>query len=628
LEVYGVCTPGKVHVIGVCKLKKALAYGFRTTLAALLVVAMVIGVLRPVSVSAIADPTTAPAVNAVYGFTFSDGSVGFLVDYTLNYAVLPTETATASYLVVFIDTDGTTQLRSVAPYAFHTLGYGRGTAWISFSAAEVATLNITSANITNYRVWLTGNPTLTWATNPPKTIAGVDSWTTTSADGMLALRVLYYADSFELAWSIDMIQSTALGNRLTTTGESYFDNVITGLRTLAPDAYANTSVLPGQNGIDYTTSFGAVAAGAIISGSPVTMTSGINTLNATGTGVFTITLANGTTGNITNGTGNMSSYPEDLTAGTNTVTVTANGTLIARVALVNTQTLMDTSTSGTGLDASPTAALFGIPTGAMTTFIWVIFGVVVAAAAAFGITRSDIPSTGSGVGGAATLVFGIWIVGGGLIGVVDTTFIAGILMACGAYVGYILFFKSGGDIGRTVMFLAFMLIVTAMAGGIVEGYSPIASTTLTADITTASTTINVASTTGFNGHGIIVIGNERIVYPKKNATQFIDAGLQGVVRGASGTEKQSHLAGSVVRQIETSMFNDTLDYNIALLADSAGSMAFITVPIALWTLLLQMITIPVAFIGTGSVWITMLWAVIGVGLLVSILIAVTGGRRI
>lgn len=609
-------------------MNKALSYWFRTILASLLIVATLVGVLRPVPAHAIANPDTAPSVNAVYGFTFSDGSVGFLIDYTLNYAVLPTETATAAYLGVFIDTDNVTQLRSVAPYAFHTNGYGQGVMWIAFTAAEVAANNINSSNISAYRIWLTGNPTLTWPADPPKTIAGIDIWTTTSASGMLALRVLYYADVFELAWSIDMIQATSVGNRLTTTGASYFTNVIPGLRTLAPDAFSDSSVTPGINNINYSGSFGAVATGAIIAGSPVTLIDGSNILNATGAGTFVLTLNNGTTGNISNGTGTISSSPSDLSAGTNTITVTAPGTLTANVTLSTTQARKDASNNGTGLDARPVAALFGIPAGALTTIIWVILGVVAAAGAAFGITRTDIPSSGSGVGGAATLIFGIWILGGGLIGVVDTTFVAGVLMACGAFIGYVMFFRSGGDIGRTVMFLAFMFIVTAMAGGIVEGYSPIATTTLSADISATATTINVPSTVGFPSHGILVIGSERIAYHSTTATQFRGTFWKPLVRGSSGTTAEAHLSGSGVRQIETSMFNDTLDYSIALLTDSSGAMAFITVPLALWSLLLMIITIPIAFIGTGAVWITLVWAVIGLGLIVSVLVAMAGGRRI
>lgn len=80
---------------------------------------------------AIDDPDSPPSVNAVYVYSFSDGSVGVLIDYYLDYtAPYPDETATESYLAVFVDTDGTTQLKSVAPYTFVDSGYGRGLIWI------------------------------------------------------------------------------------------------------------------------------------------------------------------------------------------------------------------------------------------------------------------------------------------------------------------------------------------------------------------------------------------------------------------------------------------------------------------------------------------------------------------
>jgi len=109
---------------------------------------------------AIADPDSPPQVSAVYVYEFSDGSVGALIDYYLDYGTLPDETVTEAYLAVFVDTDGTTQLKSVAPYTFVDSGYGRGLAWIPFTSAEATAASLDSANQADYRIWLTGNPTL------------------------------------------------------------------------------------------------------------------------------------------------------------------------------------------------------------------------------------------------------------------------------------------------------------------------------------------------------------------------------------------------------------------------------------------------------------------------------------
>src|SRR3990172_9896258 len=185
----------------------------RRILVILLVISILLGVSSPAL--AIADPDTAPQISASYVYEFLDGSVGVLMDYFLNYAALPTETATAAYLMVFYDTVSSTQFKAVAPYTFVDSGYGRGLIWILFSATEVATLGINSADIADYEVWLTGNPALSWAGDPPKTTAGIDQWNDTGdMSVLLALRILYYADILELAWSLNMIESTSEGNRL------------------------------------------------------------------------------------------------------------------------------------------------------------------------------------------------------------------------------------------------------------------------------------------------------------------------------------------------------------------------------------------------------------------------------
>ena len=232
---------------------------------------LALSILSPSPLYAIDDPDTPPQVSAVYAYEFSDGSIGVLIDYYLDYAVLPSETATEAYFAVFVDTDGTTQLKAVAPYTFVDSGYGRGLVWIPFTATEAASYSLDSADIASYRIWLVGNPTLTWSGDTPKTISTIDQWNT---DGdmnvLLAFRILYYADVLELAWSLDMVEATADGNKLTSVGSSYFENVISGCRTLAPSAFSDTTSAPDYMTITYDTAFGATATSgtATVAGDP------------------------------------------------------------------------------------------------------------------------------------------------------------------------------------------------------------------------------------------------------------------------------------------------------------------------------------------------------------------------
>ena len=209
----------------------------------IVLVAVLVSFLNALPVAAIAQPDSPSQIRTVYAYEdlLEDGDQGYLIDYYSDYAVLPTESITEAYLVVLIDTDGTTQLRSVAPYAFNDDGYGRGIAWIYFSAADAPVWNQA------YFIWIVGNPTLTWAGGtPPKTIGGIDVWQTAGTDTaqLVASRVLYYAAVLEAAWAQDMIEATSVGDRLTTTGESYFMNAMPNIRTFAPLAFSAGTVEP------------------------------------------------------------------------------------------------------------------------------------------------------------------------------------------------------------------------------------------------------------------------------------------------------------------------------------------------------------------------------------------------
>jgi len=417
-------------------------------------VALVLGIIAMVvtvsPVLAIADPDVPPQVNAVYVYEdlLESGDIGVLVEYYLEYAVPPTETVTEAYLVTFVDTDGTTQLKTVAPYAFVDSGYGIGLAWIYFTAAEVATYSIDDANEALYRVWLTGNPTVPsgWTGDPPRTIVGVDDWVATG-DGdpnvLLALRVLSYADTLELEWLLDMVEATSLGNKLTTVGESYFENVITNLRTMAPAAFSSSILEPDLEDIDYTTLFGATATGAIVVGTPVTLVEGANVLQVNATGTFILALEQGTIGTATSGTATINGSPVDLVAGDNTITVTiAPGppdTVLVDVELQDTTTGLEDATTGTGFDLTAMATSFGLSRWWFSSAVWLILSVLICAAA---LKASASHLEGAGSGKMLFPLFFVCVVGGILLGLLKP--VVGIVLfisIAGFFVGYILFFR-------------------------------------------------------------------------------------------------------------------------------------------------------------------------------------------
>lgn len=598
-----------------------------------LLLAMLLLIVVALPVFAIADPVTPPEASAIYVFEFSDGSIGVYIDYYLDYASpYPGETATESYLASFIDIDGTTQLKTVAPYTYVRSGYTRGAIWIPFTADEVTTYSISSANQALYRVWLMGNPTVPsgWAGDPPKTIIALSDWLDTGDMSLrLAEYVLFYADILELEWSVDLVEMTALGNKLTGNGEDYFENVIPNLRTLAPNCFSAGETTPLLEDLDYSTEFGATITGAIINGAPLYLASGTTVIQALATGNFTATLSQGTTGQIVNGTAIISSSPSALVSGANQIVVTAApGSLSVTVSATGLQAQQERDVSGTGWDLTTLAAVFGMSRAVFSAGVWIIISVLICGATFAASKRRDAWG-GEGAGKVVMLVFGVCIIGGVLLGLVIPKVAALLFISYGGFVGYVLFFKNGtGDVGRTVMFMGYMWLVVCVSGGILQGITPTAITYLTADLTVADTVVTVNSTRGFREPGTLVIGSERIAYFDTTNSTFRGTFWRPLVRGSSDTTAVAHLSGARVRMPETALLNNSLDYNIALLSDASGLQAFVTVPLALFNIITSFMFLPLGFLGTDMVILTVIWGLVVLGTLVTLWIALAGGRRV
>ena len=414
-------------------------------LTGLLLSALVIAV--PTPTFAIADPVNLQVLAVyVYEDCLEDGDTGVLIYYLIDYALnttLPSETATEAYLFIFMDTDGTTQLKAASPYTFVDGGYGYGMAWIYFTASETATCDLDSINSTLYSVRLVGNPTIPsgWTGVPPTTSAGIDYWQVAGDTGVLvALRVLYYADQLELLWGLDMIQSTALGSKLTELGAEYFRRVIPELDTISPSAFSSSEYDPLDPDVDYTLEFGAIVTSgtATVEGSPITLIEGTNTAVAVNTiGSITAVLKKGTVGTATSGTGIVTGSPVELVAGTSTLAVTTSGTIIFYVVLNTTQTAMTNTIIGTGWDLTTLAVMFGMSRMWMSGIVWSVVTLLVCAA----VYKKAREGNNQSAGKVTFLIFNVTFLGGIVIGMMP--WLAGVLifLGCDAFIGYILFFK-------------------------------------------------------------------------------------------------------------------------------------------------------------------------------------------
>jgi len=564
------------------KFTKRLLFAFLATLLA-------VSVILPVTPAyAIPEPDSTLQVSAVYVYEdlLEDDDLGILIDYYIDYGTIPDDVVTDAYLAAFIQTDGTTQLKSVAPYTFVNSGYGRGLVWIYFTASEVSTYGITQANEALHDIWLMGNPTLPWTEDtatgsmdgaiaddggvqtdetaesnsaaandmtllpavpavgdayyfgnddrfdlltinigtqgdgtweitweywdgsawselsgltdgttafeaavgnrdvsfdiptdwnktlvdtltlywvrarvssytavvtqplgtqswvnpgdPLKQVAGIDYWQTSGVTStVVALRVLYYADVLEIAWSLDMIEVTASGNKLTSTGESYFENVISSLRVIAPAAFATSEVSPTIEDLDYTTLFGATATGVIV-GTPLTLAEGTTNVNTSGAGDIVFELERGTVGTVSGAV--VTGSPLTLVAGTNTATVTGAGAITVIVNLEDTTTAFRDVITGTGFDLTDVATAFGMSRWFFSGVVWLIMSVLICAAVYHGVAEGRY-GVGGGMGKIVIIVFDICIIGGALLGLLKPVVAVGMFLIFGMFIGYVLFFR-------------------------------------------------------------------------------------------------------------------------------------------------------------------------------------------
>ena len=407
--------------------------------------------LMPAIALAIDDPDDLQiTAGYVYDDLLEEGDVGILIDYFIDYSITgnPTETANEAYLGVFVDIDGVTQLKSVAPYAYDDLGYGRGLIWIYFTAAEVTTHGIDRADIALYKLWLTGNPTLSWDADPPKVIAGINYWqpVDTSTSMLFALRILSLAQALTTAWApTELIEETPLGHRLTSAGEDYFSNTIQNLRLMTPSVFSAGTSMPVQEDLDYSTVFGATIEDGTgtLPVTPLVLVEGANTVTITGTGTFLVELVKGTEGTAESDVGGavVTTSPVALVYGVNTITVTQAGTdeFTITVNLVNTQTTITDTVTGTVFDLSGLAVRFGLSTMMLSGMVWMVISILVCAAV---YKISDTSGGYRGTGGKTVLiVFDICLIGGAVLGLLPVLVAALLFIGFGVLTGYVLFFK-------------------------------------------------------------------------------------------------------------------------------------------------------------------------------------------
>jgi len=177
--------------------------------------------------------------------------------------------------------------------------------------------------------------------------------------------------------------------------------------------------------------------------------------------------------------------------------------------------------------------------------------------------------------------------------------------------------------------MMFIWMMVCLAGSVAQGHVDFVSRTLETAIDEDDDVVTVTTNTnGFPSSGIIVIGNERIAYSVRTDTTFEGGIVRPLTRGAEGTDAAEHEAGVQVTSVTGSMMNAMGSYNIAVMQDTAGLIAFIAVPFAFLALIGTFFFLPLSFLGTDLQWLMYLWAVIGIGMVVAIAMVALGARRV
>jgi hypothetical protein len=179
---------------------------------------------------------------------------------------------------------------------------------------------------------------------------------------------------------------------------------------------------------------------------------------------------------------------------------------------------------------------------------------------------------------------------------------------------------------KLITFFIMAWLGLAILGSVLQGSGGVVVTKLTASITSTTTSpIAVTSTNGFPSSGFVVIGGERISYTTKDSTHFGTAGnpnTRGYKVDGIGGSAVVHTNTSEVSTVEVDKLKQMMDHTITTIQDASGPFAFITIGYAFFSMLGQVFfKMPFDMLGTDLAFITYIWAALGIGALVSIVLS-------
>jgi hypothetical protein len=173
--------------------------------------------------------------------------------------------------------------------------------------------------------------------------------------------------------------------------------------------------------------------------------------------------------------------------------------------------------------------------------------------------------------------------------------------------------------------IAVFLLGTILSMVISDGQG-MAASRLTVNLNSTSTSITVASTTGFLTADTLTIEDEKIVYTSIDSTHFLNC-----TRGYDGTIAKQHVINSkgiypMVYSPESSIINDALGFSPGAISAVNGFTAIVTVPLNFFTRTLpNVLTFNFPFLQGGMAFLGYIFLAMSIGILISLAIGLLYG---
>lgn len=178
---------------------------------------------------------------------------------------------------------------------------------------------------------------------------------------------------------------------------------------------------------------------------------------------------------------------------------------------------------------------------------------------------------------------------------------------------------------KLVSFILAVYWTISVFSGFAAGGGGVLIEPLTADISATDMAIPIADTSGWLNADVVIIGEEQIAYTSKTSTTLVVS-----QRGYDGTTAEAHYTGENVYTRSASVFNRMASYNVGVVAETDGWLAFIKIPIAVVTLLFTLFTVNLTFLGQSDWlrWAENAWSIFGIAMLIWFVLAWRSGRTV